>query len=124
MPKFSAIHFASLRKSSSESFSVGMTRFVGSTRTPINFAVTHASNTGLSVAWIAYKGPTRGSAQVYVDGVLKATVSLYATTYSARPQVYAFNWATSGSHSIKVVVVGTAGHPRVDIDAFARLVPA
>lgn len=78
--------------------------------------------TGSSVAWIAYKGPSRGSAQVFVDGVLKATVSLYATTASARPQVYAFNWAASGAHTIRVVVVGTAGHPRVDVDAFVRLV--
>jgi len=77
--------------------------------------------TGSSIAWIAYKGPTRGSAQVYVDGVLKATVSLYATSTSSKPQVYAFNWATSGSHTIKIVVVGTAGHPRVDLDAFVRL---
>jgi hypothetical protein len=78
--------------------------------------------TGKSVAWIAYKSSIRGSAQVFVDGVLKATVSLYATTSTARAQVFAFNWATSGSHTLKVVVVGTAGHPRVDIDAFVRLV--
>ncbi|MCI0347716.1 MAG: hypothetical protein L0221_20130, partial [Chloroflexi bacterium] len=78
--------------------------------------------TGASAAWIAYKGPTRGSAQVYVDGVLTATVSLYATTTSARPQVFAFNWPASGAHTIEVVVVGTPGHARVDVDAFARLV--
>ena len=59
---------------------------------------------------------------MFVDGVLKATVNLSATTSTARAQVYVFNWATSGSHTIKVVVVGTAGHPRVDIDAFVRLV--
>ncbi|HUG31045.1 MAG TPA: hypothetical protein VMQ65_11095 [Candidatus Limnocylindria bacterium] len=79
--------------------------------------------TGKSVAWIAYKGPNRGSARVYVDGVLKATVSLHATTKKARPQVFAFNWSTSGAHTIRVVVVGTAGHPRVDVDAFVRLAP-
>jgi hypothetical protein len=80
------------------------------------------SFTGTSGAWVAYKGPSRGSAQVFVDGVLKATVSLYATTKSARPQVFALNWATSGAHKIRVVVVGTTGHPRVDVDAFVRLV--
>lgn len=77
--------------------------------------------TGKSVAWVAYKSAIRGSAQVFVDGVLKATVNLYATTSTARAQVYAFNWATSGTHTLKIVVVGTAGHPRVDIDAFVRL---
>ena len=77
---------------------------------------------GSSAAWVAYKGPTRGSASVYVDGVLKATVSLYAATKAARPVVYAFNWSANGTHTIKVVVAGTAGHPRVDVDAFYRLV--
>ena len=57
------------------------------------------------------QGPTRGSASVYVDGVLKATIDLHSTTGVAHAQVYAFNWATSGSHTLKVVVVGTAGHP-------------
>jgi hypothetical protein len=78
------------------------------------------SFTGSSVAWIAYKSTSRGSAQVWIDGVLKATVSLYSTTTTAKAQVYAFNWATSGAHTIRIVVVGTAGHPRVDIDAFVR----
>jgi hypothetical protein len=79
------------------------------------------SFTGTSVAWVAYKSTSRGSAQIYIDGVLKATVSLYSTTTMARAQVYAFNWATSGAHTIRVVVLGTAGHPRVDVDAFVRL---
>jgi hypothetical protein len=78
--------------------------------------------TASNVAWIAYKGTGRGSAEVYVDGVLRATVNLSATTSTPRAQVYVFNWATSGSHTIKVVALGTAGHPRVDIDAFVRLV--
>jgi hypothetical protein len=82
------------------------------------------SFTGSSVAWVAYKSTIRGSAKVYVDGVLKATVSLYSTTSTARAQVYAFNWATSGAHTLRIVVVGTAGHPRVDVDAFVRLSPA
>ncbi|HYK96123.1 MAG TPA: fibronectin type III domain-containing protein [Candidatus Dormibacteraeota bacterium] len=79
--------------------------------------------TGSSVAWITYKSTGRGSATIYVDGVLRATVSLYSTTTTAKAQVYAFNWATSGSHSIRIVVAGTAGHPRVDVDAFLRLAP-
>jgi hypothetical protein len=82
------------------------------------------SFTGSSVAWVAYKSTSRGSAQVWVDGVLKATVSLYSTTTTSKAQVYAFNWATSGAHTIRIVVVGTAGHPRVDIDAFVRIAPA
>lgn len=69
-------------------------------------------------AWIAYKGSTRGSAQVFVDGVLKGTINLHTTTATAKAQVYAFSWVANGPHTIKVVVVSG----RVDIDAFVRLV--
>jgi hypothetical protein len=83
-------------------------------------SVTHRF-TGTGVAWVAYRGPNRGSARVYVDGVLKKTISLYASTYSAKQVAFAFNWGTTGVHKIKIVVLGTAGHPRVDVDAFLRL---
>jgi GH25 family lysozyme M1 (1,4-beta-N-acetylmuramidase) len=77
--------------------------------------------TGAAVALVAYRGPNRGSARVYVDGVLKKTINLYASTYSAKQVVYAFNWGATGAHSIKIVGLGTAGHPRVDVDAFLNL---
>jgi len=78
---------------------------------------------GTSVGWVAYRGPDRGSASVYLDGVLYATVSLYSSTYAAMPIVYGAAWGTtSGTHTIKVVVAGTSGHPRVDVDAFVRLI--
>ena len=69
-------------------------------------------------AWIAYKSSTRGTAQVFVDGVLKATINLNTSTATARAQVYAVNWGANGLHTVKVVVVSG----RVDIDAFVRLV--
>lgn len=77
--------------------------------------------TGSSIAWVAYKGPNRGSAKVYIDGVYAATVSLYKSSYVSRSVVYAMSSGSNGSHTIKIVVVGTAGHPRVDLDAFVRL---
>ena len=80
------------------------------------------SFTGSSVAWVSYLGPSRGSANVYVDGVFKKTVSLYATTNQPKRVVYAYYWGSNASHTLKVVVVGTAGHPRVDVDAFVRLI--
>jgi hypothetical protein len=58
---------------------------------------------------------------VYVDGVYRTTVSLYASTYTSRAIAYALNWSANGTHSIKIVVVGTAGRPRVDVDGFVRL---
>jgi Lyzozyme M1 (1,4-beta-N-acetylmuramidase) len=77
--------------------------------------------TGASVAWVSPTGPTRGDAYVYVDGVYKGTVHLYASAYQARQIVFAYNWAGNGSHTIKIVCRATSGNPRVDIDAFVRL---
>jgi len=77
--------------------------------------------TGTSVAWVTGIGPTRGSAQVWVDGVKRATVSTHATTTSLRRLAFATSWPTQGTHTIRIVVVGTPGHPRVDVDAFVRL---
>jgi GH25 family lysozyme M1 (1,4-beta-N-acetylmuramidase) len=79
------------------------------------------SFTGSSVAWVAAKGSTRGSVWVYVDGAYAGSVSLYARTGQSRAIVFARNWSTVGSHALRIVVAGTAGHPRVDVDAFVRL---
>ena len=77
--------------------------------------------TASSVAWVAARGPGRGQARVYVDGVHAATISLAASTGQSRAIVFARNWRVNASHTLKIVVVGTAGHPRVDIDGFVRL---
>jgi hypothetical protein len=55
---------------------------------------------------------------VYLDGVLKKRVSLYRSTSLAQVVVYSAGFAVAGPHTLKVVVVGTSGHPRVDLDAF------
>jgi GH25 family lysozyme M1 (1,4-beta-N-acetylmuramidase) len=78
--------------------------------------------TGSGISWVAYKGPNRGSAQVWIDGVLAATVSMYSTTYKAKQIVFAKAWGVNGTHTIEVVNLATAGHPRIDIDGFTRLV--
>ena len=115
----SIVYTGSWPTSSSTSYYFGSDRYATTAGNSASY-----SFTGSSVAWVAYKSTSRGSAQVWIDGVLKTTISLYSTTTTARAQVYAFNWTTSGAHTIKIVVVGTAGHPRVDVDAFARLSPA
>jgi len=56
-----------------------------------------------------------------VDGVLKGTISTYSTTTRYRQNVFQFSWPTAGTHSVKIVVSGTSGHPRVDLDAFVVL---
>ena len=74
--------------------------------------------TGRSVEVVSRKGPARGKAQIYVNGVLKATVDLYASSYQNQRVVWAGSWSSSASRTITVRVLGTAGRPRVDLDAF------
>lgn len=80
--------------------------------------------TGTSIALITTLGPDRGAFKVYVDGTLDKTVDAYSATATHQMQAWAKTFASSGTHTIKVVVVGTAGRPRVDVDAFATLAPA
>jgi hypothetical protein len=74
------------------------------------------SFTGRQVAWVAARAPGDGSAKVYVDGALAATINLHAATAQARKVVFTRRWPMDGAHTIKVVARGTAGHPLVDVD--------
>lgn len=78
-----------------------------------------ATVTGRAVALIATTGPGRGVAKIYVDGTLKASVDLLSATTVYRVQVWSTKFSSSATHKIKVVVAGTSGRPRVDVDAFA-----
>jgi hypothetical protein len=75
--------------------------------------------TARNIAWVATKASNRGSAKIYVDGVLKTTVNLQQTNTQNRQLVYKVGWSTPGTHTVKIIVVGTAGHPRVDLDGLA-----
>jgi hypothetical protein len=79
------------------------------------------SFTGRAIAWISLFAPSDGAAKVYVDGTLVTTVNLHSATKSFERVAYARTWSRSGLHTIRIVVVGTAGHPRVDVDAFEVL---
>lgn len=76
---------------------------------------------GASIAWVSHKSPNSGQARVYVDGVLAATVNLYQATYANKVVVFTKTWSANGTHTIKVVALGTAGHARVDLDGFSRI---
>ena len=74
--------------------------------------------TGRSIGFVSMRGTGRGSVTIVVDGKTAATVSLYRS--SAQPRYIAWSraWATSGTHTVRLIVAGTAGRPRVDLDAF------
>jgi hypothetical protein len=75
------------------------------------------SFTGSQVAWVSTIAANRGSATVSLDGGAATTVSTNGTTTQPRTVVY-IKTMTSGAHTLLVKVLGTAGHPRVDVDAF------
>jgi hypothetical protein len=72
---------------------------------------------GSQFAWVSTKGSNRGSAAVSLDGGSTTTVNTHAAVLKAAVLVYT-KVTTSGSHSLQVKVLGTAGHPRIDVDAF------
>ena len=75
--------------------------------------------TGSSVSFLSERKNDRGSFKVYLDGVYKTTVSNYITTASQNAvAVWTKGFTTPGTHTLKILVVGTPGHPRVDVDAF------
>lgn len=71
-----------------------------------------------ALAWVTDKDSTHGSARVYVDGALKATVNTQSSATLNRVLVYKIEWAAPGAHTLKIVNVATSGHPRISIDGF------
>jgi hypothetical protein len=74
---------------------------------------------GGAVGLVMEKAPTRGSAQVFVDGVLKATVNTNSATTQHRQVVWQA-LLPAGQHLVRVLNLASAGHPRIDLDAVLR----
>jgi hypothetical protein len=76
---------------------------------------------GFAVAWVSTAAASRGSARVYGDGVRQGTYSTYRSTTAYRRVVTGRTFTSAGRHTYRIEVVGTAGHPRVDLDSFIVL---
>jgi hypothetical protein len=79
--------------------------------------LTRMTGTGYSV--IGEKCTSCGQLRIYVDGVLKATVDSYASSYRQRQVLWTGSLGTLAARNVRVEAVGTAGRPRVNIDGFA-----
>ncbi len=75
------------------------------------------SFTGRSVVWYGPVGPTRGQAKVYLDGQYRKTVNLYTSSFAASRVLYSASFTANAARTLKIVVLGTAGHPVVAIDS-------
>ena len=76
---------------------------------------------GRNFAWVAPTNRFQGRARVYVDGHLVTTVNLYSAVSRSRQIVFTRAWSRSGTHTVRIVGLATAGHPRVTVDAFLAL---
>jgi len=76
---------------------------------------------GRGIAWVGSTGPAYGSAKVFVDGRLAATVSASAGAGTPRTLLWAASWIGVGEHTVQIVANGTPGHPRIEFDAFVVL---
>ncbi len=77
--------------------------------------------TGFAVAWVGSTGPTRGRARVYADGSYQGSYGTHTSRAHHRQVLAARTFSASGRHTFRVEVVGTARHPRIDVDAFVIL---
>ena len=93
------------------SYSGGSQRYLAATGASASY-----TTTARSLSFVTTRSPTRGAAQIWIDGVLKATVDLNSSTTTYRFVAYAAVWGEVGTHTIRVVSVGSPA--RVDIDAF------
>ena len=64
---------------------------------------------------------TRGSAPVKLDSGTAATINTHTTSPKTAEIVDVVTAAANGSHKLLVNVLGTSGHPRIDVDAFIVL---
>ncbi|MER5210329.1 N-acetylmuramoyl-L-alanine amidase [Streptomyces sp. NPDC002838] len=77
--------------------------------------------TGRSAAWVVSRASTSGQAHIYVDGTKVTTVDLKSSTTKYRDALWTKTWASSGKHTVKIVVAGTSGRPTVTTDGLVYL---
>ncbi len=74
--------------------------------------------TGRGIAWVAGRAAAYGTAKVYLDGTLMATVNLELSAPEHRRIVWRRSWAGAASHRVRIVTTGTGP---VDVDGFVVL---
>ena len=81
------------------------------------------SFTTSGVKWLARTNPFSGQADVYLDGVKKATVDLYSSATKYQQVVYQIAGLPEVPHTIRVVRTGTrnasSGGSNITVDAFS-----
>ena len=71
---------------------------------------------GTSAVIVGTMGPTRGSAEIWVDGVKVTTLNSYSATTKNRAILAYIQLGEPGTHKVVVKNLATSGHGRLDID--------
>jgi hypothetical protein len=75
----------------------------------------HYTGAMRDVAWIATKTTASGSAQVWIDGVLAATINLHVSSNAYHRLIFHRHFASLATHTIEIRPIGGG---RVYLDAF------
>ena len=75
--------------------------------------------TGSGVTVIGPTTPRSGNARIYIDGHFVKTVSARSSSYHGQVALYVAKWATEGTHTVTVVVLGSTPGTKFTVDAFA-----
>lgn len=124
LPSVDVTYTGTWAVSKATTFSAGTTRKTtqkgAAVRLRITVPTTTASPNTSALGLVMAKGPDRGSAQVWLDGLKVATVNTNSATKVNRVVVWRANLAP-GAHTLRVVNLATTGHARIDVDAFVLL---
>ncbi len=77
--------------------------------------------TGRGIGLISTLATTRGTVRVYLDGTYVTRVDMLTSPTMYQGIAWQTVWSSSHTHTIKLIVDGTAGRPRIDLDAIAVL---
>jgi hypothetical protein len=77
--------------------------------------------TGVSAQLAVARTSRSGRVRVYLDGQDYGPLDLRSTRTAYRYAIWAPHWGSSGRHTLKVVVEGTAGRPGVIVDGLVNL---
>ncbi len=98
-------------------FSARSVRFASAAKASATTTTTNAK----SIALVTTTARNRGYVRVYVNGVLQGRYNLKSASTRYRVVVWQTAWTNAAPRTIKLVVEGTFGRPRVDLDAIATL---
>jgi hypothetical protein len=108
-----AVRFSSSTTTTSyPAYSGGTQRYLGAAGAWASY-----TTTARSLSFVTTRASTRGTVDIWIDGAKVATIDLSGSPTAYQWVAYSKTWSTVGTHTIKVVSVGTPV-PRIDVDAF------